>query len=734
MNLRNMLDLLRLSFWKNFSSKSSLDRNLLFLCGILAVLIGGFIWKFIHISPEDGAAYHQLMQMSDSTQTKEEPTSYRSHQQRVGVSKQIFLQGRGDTLEVKLKSESSDLLMDFQHGRSEVVEKFENAKLFMQEEVYYLLSDGRQGFKQSNGHLLLRDADPSKPASWIKDVSQAVPMQTIRFLEAKRAQYSYQSGCLFAEGVKLARYSLPGNRLSESQSGAKIVMGGTADTIEFSLHDNDFQLNAQKFKVSLVDEEPVEIESREAACRTREITLRGDVSVQHEIGKLFAQQIRLVTHQQEKKGRFSTVELVEGARIHWSDGGVLHCDEALIDCQSLKGTFYSYSGKEVVYAGVVGTKPMPLVIKGKAMSVELKREKASLERKKTSISIAAMQAEGDVVMNYAQDYTILADQAVYQCVQRDSFDQKIAGIITVNMNSSDLFCTVFRGEKDKILAKAITVDTMKKKISFLDAKGELSISPSRRLGNVIEFFTNHLLWEDQSQKLIMSGDVSIYQKGLGKLVTQDQVELTQHLISGKREVKSIFFPGNTVLSYMDVEKSETHTLICHGPLTVDHEHLKVVMECPKDEMGRFLEDKQVFFEDQFGKIYADKAMISYAWREGQMEMQQIILEGNVHILSYQKKKESPELQYAMADKIEYTLLSKEMVFSSQKGRRVLLYDAVNHMQISAPALRVQRDQLTKKDSIQGVGDVRFSFVENEFEQLQQRFRFSQEPDSEKPLK
>src|SRR5262249_30835599 len=89
---------------------------------------------------------------------------------------------------------------------------------------------------------------------------------------------------------------------------------------------------------------------------------------------------------------------------------------------------------------------------------------------------------------------------------------------------------------------------------------------------------------------------------------------------------------------------------------------------------------------------------------------------------------SPLVQYALADRVEYFPKNQEALFSTKgSGRRVLYYDTANDMQVSAPALRIKRDQVTHKDSVKGIGDVRFNFVEHEIDQLEQlRKRFALE--------
>jgi hypothetical protein len=66
-----------------------------------------------------------------------------------------------------------------------------------------------------------------------------------------------------------------------------------------------------------------------------------------------------------------------------------------------------------------------------------------------------------------------------------------------------------------------------------------------------------------------------------------------------------------------------------------------------------------------------------------------------------------------------------MTLAGVNGNRVLFFDKVNNVQMSAPSLKVRHDSSTQKDSIQGLGDVRFTFIEKELEQLKEHFRLEE---------
>ena len=77
-----------------------------------------------------------------------------------------------------------------------------------------------------------------------------------------------------------------------------------------------------------------------------------------------------------------------------------------------------------------------------------------------------------------------------------------------------------------------------------------------------------------------------------------------------------------------------------------------------------------------------------------------------------KNRERP--QYALADHVEY-FPDEELLVMTAKNR-VLFYDEERGMELVAYEVRAKRDE-DGKESVQGVGDVRFLFEADELEKL-----------------
>ncbi|HEY4832459.1 MAG TPA: hypothetical protein VIH61_07880 [Waddliaceae bacterium] len=133
----------------------------------------------------------------------------------------------------------------------------------------------------------------------------------------------------------------------------------------------------------------------------------------------------------------------------------------------------------------------------------------------------------------------------------------------------------------------------------------------------------------------------------------------------------------------------------------------------------FLGCPQVTYSDSMGEIYADRAQIDYQEISGTLEATKISLFNNVRLVNLGTT-EKLAIQYALADEVYYYPQEKLMILEG-KNSRVLFYDKQHDMQLSARSVRAHRDPITKKQTVQGMGDVRFIFGPEELDKIKQHF-------------
>ena len=208
--------------------------------------------------------------------------------------------------------------------------------------------------------------------------------------------------------------------------------------------------------------------------------------------------------------------------------------------------------------------------------------------------------------------------------------------------------------------------------------------------------------------ILFRGNVVASDSGKGTMATDQEVLVEM----GSKTMSKIFSKGPSVLTRVDEQKGRSHTILAPGDIVVDHEAKETVLNRSAEA--------QIHFTDAFGEIFADKATIAYEQGEKKLQVKSILMEGKV-FMAHSLPSEL-ERSYGYADRAEYFPETMEMVL---EGDRVLIFDKINQVEVSAPKLRIKRDQATKKETIRGEGDVRFSLEEKEYQALKNRFKLEE---------
>lgn len=204
--------------------------------------MGFFVAK---VRDEDVAFYHQLLENSDSSK-KPELLAY-SRQTREGVRKQIWHENK----HIMIESVESELFFFHQDNQVEVVEELGHVRSAIQEELYYILPCGKEAVKQENGKLCLRGEDPNRQEAWIDPALPGMkPMQLVRYLEAEKACYNYNTQLFSAREVKLWKYRLEGHKLAAEFDEKTPIMTGIAHSVEFSLQGKELDFHAYRMRAT----------------------------------------------------------------------------------------------------------------------------------------------------------------------------------------------------------------------------------------------------------------------------------------------------------------------------------------------------------------------------------------------------------------------------------------------------------------------------------------------------
>lgn len=476
-------------------------------------------------------------------------------------------------------------------------------------------------------------------------------------------------------------------------------------------------------------ERPMQVNSGEASYDGKRMVLTGDVIVQHSLGQISARRLSFIP-QLEKKGKQPSLEISESVEILLKGGGELQCQQAEVDYIKMKGIFLGNAEfPDVVYRneGEKGTPAQggraPVEVKSGHMTLDLIRE-ACADSSSSQTVVKQIEAVQNVRVGYDEDHLLLADHALYQRLS-NSDPSSLAGLLTLSVQGIHPFCRLTNANGDSLHAKTIQVNTVERKLWLAEPEGKLLMQQDKESLQTLEFKSDELSWDHQKQVLVLKGNVDISQNENLHVKTGHEISIFQGNLSGKRILRSIRSPEKTDLVYVDALKGNTHRIYSPGPLLIDHEHQEMTLTGILDGSESTEEKNQVYIEDVLGESYADCVRILYHWEGSQLVPKQVIMEGHVRLLNRfdgHVEEAGSVLHYALADRIEYSPEKQEMILTASEGNRVLFFDQVNNMQMSAPSLTIQQDPASKKDMIKGIGDVRFTFLEKELAQFKQHFK------------
>jgi hypothetical protein len=204
-------------------------RHLISAVLLWILLVSACFWIFHTSSPNAQIAYQRLVNFSKQVEKEQIKEEARLTQQtRDHVSKQILYNKDMYRLQSRLASECSELFFDPKGKGVELVEHFKGLACAMQEE-------------------LIGSKDENNQNSTFSDSLQ--PKQYMRYLKAREAIYSYKTGQLEAEDVKVAHYLLPGFDLPKTWETFHPLFQGQAQKLQLSLF-KETNVRAQGFQAT----------------------------------------------------------------------------------------------------------------------------------------------------------------------------------------------------------------------------------------------------------------------------------------------------------------------------------------------------------------------------------------------------------------------------------------------------------------------------------------------------
>lgn len=266
---------------------------------------------------------------------------------------------------------------------------------------------------------------------------------------------------------------------------------------------------------------------------------------------------------------------------------------------------------------------------------------------------------------------------------------------------------VLESEQGKIQAKKATLKVTNTKGKFQFHHAILENDVTIAVGDQFTVRCKNAIYKDDQLTLYKDIEVDFDERGV--LRVSDELQLKRNSAGVIDTVRCI---GTCEYRCEDEEKDIDLMLFCHGEIFLDNQSGNIYLKGENNGEGR-----QLYLRDHLGKIFSDQAIVNYVFENGSFSLKTISLNENVRLLN----RSGSISQYALADHMTYEHESQQMHFKSDERKRVLFYDKINNLQVSAPEIKMQRDKQTKKEHFQGIGDVRFHFAEKEYQQLRNCF-------------
>jgi lipopolysaccharide export system protein LptA len=429
------------------------------------------------------------------------------------------------------------------------------------------------------------------------------------------------------------------------------------------------------------------VSSANASYDGNALVLKGQVVLDHGLGKMNADEAVLQRQEVGKEFPFSLIHLKKDVLLALKSSAELKCDTADLDFGALKGTLSAED--KVVYTDLLKRKKGPATsLRLMSHVIDLQLSKKEQENQKTLYDIAAIVAKESVLIEYANQVTLHADNAIFQ---------KAENKLSAYPKDTASKCSISH-ESGAIDADAAHLDLNLVKLTLDHPAGAV---------RDFRFTANSLSWDHLKNILTLKDKIEAEEPSLGNILADHELQL---ILKGKNSVVGIKAKGKTTLHDFNA-----HKIVCFGTLFIDREKLHGSGESPLVE-GVVPEGKQIYYEESDIALYADKAQIEYSET---FQPVSLALKGNIRILSRDPEKPS---RCGVADRVTYSPTTRTFILGADPGKKVLFINQGENIRISAQEVHITEDPSTKKQTVKGIGNVQLSLTTEETSLLQKIFK------------
>ncbi len=446
----------------------------------------------------------------------------------------------------------------------------------------------------------------------------------------------------------------------------------------------------------------IKIKALQADYDNHELRLTKDVVISGSEGTVYADAVTLMDI---CEGSCKQIQLRDNVRLEGQSGAYLVSDQGDIDL---------VEGNAVFRANGPKTLHCSHILDGIPSQLESRRLKVLFTGALNQLKISEVIAEDSVIITREKQWQAKADAV--------SYTKHAHGAVTTLFTTDQSHeCVVMTPEGDTLYAKQIVSDDAKSELTFYYAHGQLSWGDK----NVITFAAKEAHWNNASRVLTLLGGAML-EDAAGHIENDEQVTIHLGTAENARELHKIEARGYTSVTMKPKDAAVAQRLSSHGVVIVDHATHKAHFLSPVDAKGKVPRKQQVCFTEGAAELHTDTMHVDYCVDAGALKPMVIVAEGDVCLKGHLGGDTSSlGGSYALCDRWISTPKPINVLLSSKHGR-VALLDRSNGIAISSPAVRITRDLATGKEVVKGLGDVRFSLLDREYEWIKDRFNIDLE--------
>ena len=185
------------------------------------------------------------------------------------------------------------------------------------------------------------------------------------------------------------------------------------------------------------------VSSTNATYDGNALILTGHVLLDHGLGQMNAEHARLEKQEAGKDFPFSMIHLKKDVLLALKNNSEVRSDSADFDFTTLKGILLSEAAKKVVYTDHLKKKSGDTFFRLASETIELNLTKKGYDGSKTTYDVETVLAKNEVVIDYANVFTLYAGQALYRkLLPKDAktASKEFQGVITAYPKDASSKC------------------------------------------------------------------------------------------------------------------------------------------------------------------------------------------------------------------------------------------------------------------------------------------------------